>query len=50
MNQIKMQFDITFMNKKQKVKKIIKEETSKKYKIEPAKIDINVEPNLRIVK
>ncbi len=51
MNQIKMQFDITFMNKKKRVKRIVKEQDSSKiYKTEPAKIDKSIEPNLRIVK
>lgn len=51
MNQIKMQFDITFLNKKKKVKQIVKEQKFiKQCKTEPVKIDTNVEPNLRIVK
>lgn len=51
MNQIKMQFDITFMNKKKRVKRIVQEQVnSKRYKTEPIKIDKTLEPNLRIVK
>lgn len=46
-----MQFDITFINKKKKVRQLVKEQKFiKQCKTEPAKIDVNVEPNLRIIK